>query len=429
VKRVMFVLICSLAIGAVLFGGGSKEGAVTDVVTSEKTSLRLLTNWGSDDPKGPILQGIIDDFEKTNPTIDIVVNIASDTDIPTLVETSFLGHKEPDIIMHMLKATSIEWVKDGVAVSLNQYVKDWGLEKGFLPNTLKEYTVDGTLVAFPLEGFNWPMWYRKDVLQKSGLSKAPETYADLIKFAETARLMDLQPFALGGSDWTGGDWFDTSLASMLSPEELCALMKKGGWSQNAKVVSFIKQFVQLRDKGVFIDNVAGQTFETMNAAFFSGKAGAMHGGSWSYAELPDEMQNKVVLGGIPLPVGAYYKKPVEWSAFDAKGVFISRNGLKKIDAVKLFVTFLYAPKNIARFVNKAGMISPLKSTPIDETILKPIFVQSLSVDFEPLTNPTKCAPSSIDGEPWYQIVSGFYVTGTSVKKILSEMDKVYELVE
>ncbi len=407
----------------------TKVPSATEAPISEKITLRLLTNWGPDDSKGPVLQGILDDFKKLNPNIDIIVEISTDSDIPTVVETSFLAEKEPDIIMQNLKGPSTEWVSDGVAISLSQYVKDWGLQDQFLPSALKEYTLNGDLVALPLEGFNWPMWYRTDVLAKAGLTEAPKTFAELTIFAETAREMGLQPFALGGSDWTGGDWFHTSLSSMLAPDELCTLMSKGQWSQSPKVASFVDQFIALRDAGVFIDNVEGQNFDTMNTAFFTGKAAAMHGGSWSYSELPDEMQTQVVLGGIPLPNGAYYNKPVEWAAFDAKGVFISRNGEKKIDAVKAFVTFLYTSENIARFTNETGMIPPLKSVPINNEVLKPIFVQSLSVDFESLSNPTTCAPSSLAGDPWYQILAGFFVPNTSAEQIISEMDTLYELAQ
>jgi multiple sugar transport system substrate-binding protein len=392
---------------------------------SENVTLRLLTNWGPDDSKGPVLDGIIADFQTANPNITIEKQLTTDQDMPTVVETGYLGGEEPEIILSGLTGASQEWVADGVAVSLSQYIKDWGLDATIKPSALTQYTYKGALIAVPLEGFRWPMWYRTDVLEMAGMTGAPKTVADLTTLAGVARANNFQPFALGGNDWTGGDWFHTFLATIMSDDDLCTLMANGGWGQNGKVRSLVDQFVAMRNNGVFWDDVEGQTFDTMNTAFFTGKAAMMHGGSWSFAELPDEMQTKVTLGGIPLPEGAYYTKPIEWAAFDAKGVFVTRNGAKQIDSVKKFITFMYQPEVMARYTNEAGMISPLIETPIDESKVPPIFVQALTLDVQIVMPPNRCA-GALMGNPWYEITPSFYVPGTTTDQIIAAMDKLYE---
>jgi hypothetical protein len=79
---------------------------------------------------------------------------------------------------------------------------------------------------------------------------------------------------------------------------------------------------------------------------------------------------------------------------------------------------------MARFTNEAGMISPLINTPVDEAVLPPIFVQSLSIDTEIVMPPNRCA-GTLMGEPWYQITRGFYVPGTTTDQILAAMDELY----
>jgi multiple sugar transport system substrate-binding protein len=178
---------------------------------------------------------------------------------------------------------------DGVVIPVTPYLAEWGLEGKFKENALSDFTVDGELAAFPIEGFNWPIWYNTEILEKAGVQDVPNTWDELTDAAQKIRAAGFQPFVLGGKDWTGGDWFLTVITAALGNEQAAELFANGGFSQNADARAFVEAFVQMRDAGVFADNVEGLEFESMNAMFFEGKAGLMHAGSWSYAELPDEL--------------------------------------------------------------------------------------------------------------------------------------------
>ena len=183
----------------------------------------------------------------------------------------------------------------------------------------------------------------------------------------------------------------------------------------------------MRDQGVFADNVEGLDFATQNEMFYSGKAAMMHGGAWSYAELPEELQDVVVLGGLPLIQGAPYDMPTAWAGFTAKGVHITRNGTEKLDAIEAFVKFLYQPENIARFVEDAGMVPPISGVDVDQSKLNPLFVKSLDLPKTTtfvLLAETKI-PASID-PPWSDLAADTYIPGgMSAQEILKELDAIY----
>ena len=315
----------------------------------------------------------------------------------------------------------------GLSSPSPQYIKEWGFEGKFKEPALANYRVGDEIAAFPLEGFNWPMWYNTEILGKAGVKDIPTTWDEWIDAAKKVRAAGYQPFALGGKDWTGGDWFLTAITAALGNDQTKELVSKGGFSANADAKAFVEAFVKLRDSKVFVDNVEGLDFETMNAQFFAGKAAMMHGGSWSYADLPKEMAGKVKLGGIPLPPSAKgATKPFWYSSFEGKGVWITRNGSKHLDLIKQFVQILYQDKYMTRFIEEKAIIPPMNEVEYDPSLLSPLFVQSLGLDVNYVNHATVAyAPTNVF-DAWYTVTASAFVPGTTADAILKAMDDLYK---
>ena len=400
--------------------------------SGEKVTLTLYTNWapaeaGQAPDKGNILVDVIKEFEAANPGVEIKEEIIPDTDMATKVETAFLANKEPDIILHNWLGPSKDWLSDGVVIPVTPYIKDWGFEGKFKQAALNNYRVGDEIAAFPLEGFNWPMWYNTEILEKAGVKNIPTTWDELIDVAQKVRKAGYQPFALGGKDWTGGDWFLTAITAALGNDQTSELFSKGGFSDNADAKAFVEAFVKLRDSKVFVDNVEGMDFDTMNADFFAGKAAMMHGGSWSYADLPKEMSNKVKVGGIPLPPNAKgATKPFWYSSYEGKGVWITRNGSKHLDQIKTFVQTLYQDKYMTRFLEERAMVPPMNEVKYDESVLSPLFAQSLKLDVDYVNHATVSYAPTSSFDAWYTVTATAFVPGTSVDEILKAMDDIYQ---
>lgn len=405
-------------------------GAVPSSAQDEVT-ISILTNWGPDDPKGPVFQSILDDFMAENPGVSFELEIVPDTDIPTKVETSFLGGAEADLFMHNLLGPSLTWAEDGIIVPVTAYAEEWGLADSFLDVAVEQWTLDGELQGFPLEGFNWPVWYNSTIFEEAGVD-IPTTTDELIAAADAIRAAGYQPFAVGGSDWTGSRLFQMVLSSAAPREEITTLWSEGGFADNEQARSAVETFVALREAGVFADNTEGLEFNSMNELFFSGEAAMMHGGAWSYGELPEDMLDNVVLGGFPVLPDSPYEAPAWWSGFTAKGIWISRNGAEKLDVIEPFVKFFFQPEMIARFVEGGGLVPPIKGVEVDESALNPLFVQSLELAesdgavFVPLAELYVPGPVS---EPLDGPCTDVYVPGMSADDILTAMDETYEYMQ
>jgi multiple sugar transport system substrate-binding protein len=387
-----------------------------------------MHNYAPDDSHNPVLMQVFQDFMEANPDIKIVDEIYSDLDIPLKVETAFLAEQEPDIVFNNWAGSKDTWIDQGVSIPVDDLVKEWGFEGQFIPEAVDSGTDDkGRLVAFPLEGFTWPVWFNTDILEKAGVEGVPSTVDELIEASKKIREAGYEPFVVGGTDWSGYAVFTTIVQLKLSDEEMREVFGNGGFANNPKAMEGIELFTQLRDEGVFATNTEGLQADAMNAMFFGEKAAMMQGGSWSFASLPETMQDHVALGGFPiLAEGSPHEKPAIYAGF-GKGVWITRNGAEKMDAVRRFIQYLFSPEVIKEFVVKTAMASPINSIEIAPGELSP-FMQS-TVDYvggATIIDITDNYVPQKSFDALYKASALAFIPGTTPEEIAAEFDKVYE---
>jgi len=395
---------------------------------AEPIVLNIMHNWGSDDAKGAPLQSIFQDFMAANPDVVIKDEVYLDSDIPLKVETAYAAGQEPELVFVQRAGSVITWTDSGITAPVNDYLTEWGFDGKFKEAAISDFTqADGKIQAFPLEGFTWPIWYNTQILNDAG-AEIPTTTAEMIDVAQKIRASgNNSPFVVGGADWTGMFFFQLVVESQLTYDEIWDVMGNGNWS-NPNAVKGVELFVKLRDEGVFADGIEGLDFGTMNEKFFSGEAGMIHAGAWSFGETPEELLPNITLGGFPLPEESPYDKPVIYSAFTAKGIWITRNGLEKIEPIQRFIQFIYQPEMIARFVEQAGMTPPLKDVPVDESALNPLFVQSLAFDLDIVPTQDLIVPPKVAPE-FERITKEAYIPGTPAEQILADLTAAYEANE
>jgi multiple sugar transport system substrate-binding protein len=404
----------------------TKVQAPTEPPAAEPITLKIMHNYAPDDSHGPVIQQVFQDFMKANPDIKIEDEIYSDLDIPLKVETAYMAGQEPDIVFNNWAGSKDTWIDQGVTIPVDDLMKEWGFDGQFLPEALNSARDSkGRLTAFPFEGFTWPVWYNTNILEKVGVG-VPKTVDELLDASKKIRDAGYEPFTVGGIDWSGYAVFTTIVQLKLTDEEMRDVFGKGGFANNEKAMEGIRLFTQLRDAGVFATNSEGLQADAMNAMFFAEKAAMMQAGSWSYASLPESMQDHVALGGFPiLSSDSPHEKPVIYAGF-GKGVWITRNGAKKLDAARRFIQYLFSPEVILQFVVQTGMASPLASTKVPAGMLSP-FMQS-SVDYVKDATIIDITDNYVPQKSFdalYKASADAFIPGTTPEAIAEELDKIY----
>jgi len=405
--------------------GATAPAATVPAPTSAPVTLTIWHNWGPDDAKGAPLQTIFADFMAANPDILIADEVYVDADIPLKVETASAANQEPDLVFTGGFGNALSWTDSGVTIPVNDLITQWGLDGQFKDAALSNYTLpDGQIIAFPLEGFTWPVWYNTAIFAAVGL-EIPTTTDQLIAAAQTLRAAGYGgPVIASGIDSMGGKFFELIIQSAMTDAEAIQCMGQGDWTAPG-CIKGVELFVQLRDAGVFVDGVEGVDYPSGNTRFFAGdKVAVSHFGAWAFGEAPPELLPDIQLGGFPLPAGSPHQLPVYFSAFTAKGVFITPNGASKMDAVEKFITFLYQPAMIARFVEQAGMTPPLKEVPVDATELNSLFAQSLVLPAEVVAISDTYKPAQVVTD-FDRVTMEAFAPGTTAEQILAGMTAAY----
>jgi multiple sugar transport system substrate-binding protein len=103
------------------------------------------------------------------------------------------------------------WLPDfaaaGYLLDISNYVKNWPDWEQFYPTVKEQAAFDGKVMAIP-QAQTYTLWYRKDVLQKAGISiDQPKTWDDFYKLCEQMVKAGKMPFGLpAATPWGGGTW-------------------------------------------------------------------------------------------------------------------------------------------------------------------------------------------------------------------------------
>jgi multiple sugar transport system substrate-binding protein len=391
-----FAAVAVLVAGALAACSGG-SGGKTDTST-----ITVMSSFTTGNATGDEFNKLAKQFTaQTGVKIDVEeVNYA---DLAKAYEAAKLANKERDLVILNLTPDTTDWLPQGQVVDVKKYLDDWGITPKLDPRAIAYWTQgDSGIAGFPFIGFNWPVWYNMDLLTKAGVPQVPATVPDLISAAQKLRAAHIQPMALGGAEWPVQNFVTWMVQQYTPPDEAKTLFAKGGYCKSPNAVHGLDLLGQLRDAGVFIDNVQGYTADQMTTAYFNGKAAMMPSGSWAYTTATPQIAKATTLAGFPATPGGVYAKPTAFDGYSS-GFFLSPNGVKKIDPVKQFIQFMYNDASLKSWVGdgsqimnvKPELVAGAKST--SPLVEKGSAVTDKQVDF--LLLPDSYIPAGFDYQP------------------------------
>lgn len=354
--------VCGIALVASLTACSGDSTPGESGATNELTVLSLMTKGTSG---GDVFHARVADFEKETGIKVKVVDASQDID--QVFETSVAAGSQADIVVANLYDKTTSWLEDGVTLDASAYAKDWGLESGWVPEAISDWsTADGKLRGFPFAGFSWPVLYNTALLEKAGVDGIPQTIDDLIDAAGKLRAAGITPWVNGGSDWNGSKLFSQFIQLYTDQDETKSLQESGGYCASDAAMKGIDTFIKVRDGGVFVDNIQGYTVDMAQSDYFEGKAAIMSNASWMFSEIPDSVLEGTELGGLPLPSGAEASEPTVYQAYTGAGFMLSTKAKDKIDAVEKFVKYFNQPDVAKTWVSDASAVLAFSDPAVSE---------------------------------------------------------------
>ena len=368
--------LVALSLAAAGCGFGDDEGDDGD-----SSTIELLVPSYSDGTQA-LWEGIIADFEKDNPDINVDLEVQSWDNINDVVRNKVQSDEAPDILNIDAFAG---FAGDDLLYKAEDVVSDDvidDLQDSFVENA----SIDGTQYGLPLIASARTLFANMDLLEQAGVNEIPTTWDQLL--AASKKVSDLGGGVSGygmplGSEeaqaetsiWTfgaGGSWGDSSELTIDTPE-----------SQEA--VSFMKQMI---DEGATQDDPGSTDRTPLINVFVQGKIGFIEALPPTVDQIATENPDlNYETAPIPTKDGA----PVTLGVADHLMAF--KNDDSKQESIQTFLDYFYSTDVYNNFVTTEKFLPVTESGA--ESFENPdlqVFLDALpNAQFYPSTNPAWAA--------------------------------------
>src|SRR5579884_3526956 len=169
-RRVSAVLV-TLALAAVV------AVIVTTASAGTKTTTVTLAGWSAGADEDKLLQQIVNQFEKTHPSIKVDYSVING-DYTSAMTARFAAHNPPDVF-YVDSSLAPTWSAQGVLQPLNSFIKSSKYDTSkFFPSLLGAFTTGKTIYGFPKDWSPLAMEINTGMLGTAHV-KVPKTWSQL----------------------------------------------------------------------------------------------------------------------------------------------------------------------------------------------------------------------------------------------------------
>lgn len=211
---ITLAILCSFSV-LTACSGGSSGGPAGTASTNEtngksedgKVVLNYWTWWGSE-TRRPIVEKLVDDFNKSQDKIIVKHSYYPFSDIFTKELAAVSAGNPPDIMMNDINTVQQRASKKQ-AINLSKYVEQSKVKDRFFPELWNTVLYQGEPYALPFNTDTRMMFYNKDDFKAAGLDpeKFPTTWEELDKVAAKLDKKDGDKYThIGYSPQFNSEW-------------------------------------------------------------------------------------------------------------------------------------------------------------------------------------------------------------------------------
>lgn len=273
------------------------SGTTEQSEPKEKIKVKLATCWTGSDANAPALQQLVKKFNEENNEIEIIdESIGGDgynSKIKVAVGTGDLPH------IFQVWGEAVDYAKNGLLLDIKPYFdEDTDWSGGFTPGLIDvcgQYPGLPGRYVVPMENNFEVFYYNTELFEKAGITKAPETFDELLDAVQKLNAAGIVPIGAGVKDsWRLQHIFNGLMHKNVGVQKSYDFGTGKSKFTDPEIVETIAMVKTLVDAGAFDKNFAGIDYQSEQTSFFGEKSAMVFNGTWFNGSVADsEIKDKI----------------------------------------------------------------------------------------------------------------------------------------
>lgn len=388
-RKKLISLLLVFVLGLTLLSGCGKENTgdtKADVKSeSDKVTIRILTRIAGTSKQTQLYNQILDEFKSEHPEVEIIDNSQSDESaFNNLIASDIASGDMANIFRIQGVANLSDYIDNGLIKDVSSYLEEdeeWG--SGFTEGALNYFKVPGHdgIYAIPMESGTISFYYNRELLDKAGIEKFPETWNELLEAVEKLNAIDVTPIAMGAqSTYMAGHLHDSIFYKWLGTDAAKELgNRERNWTDEdvVQTLQFVKDLIEA---GAFDPNAAGLTDEMALTQFREGEAAMILTGLWNIDSFMDP-ELTPVCDNIETANFPYFEEKPEFKDENMQtiGSYMISGKLegRELDLTMELIKKLTDRDAAKLFAEEAGVLIPRNDITLDEAGVPRLLVDNI----------------------------------------------------
>lgn len=429
-KLGVLLLLMTFILAACGDGGSQTAGEPGGKSSGGKVKLSIWHNFAGDDLRAKTVRGLIDQFAKDNPNIELDAQAIPPDGYRQRLSTVAAGNELPDIFFVYAGSQSAELHKAGLLQPVTEIAeqhKDW--RDKFLPGAFKPYEFEqNEIYAAPLSMSATSILYYNTALFQKYNVKVPETWDELMAAVKVFNENKITPIALGNkAPWVAQSTILGTLADHVTGTEWFknAAAQKGAKFTDPEFARALGYFKQLVDNKAFQDGANSIDNTQAEQYFIQGHAAMMISGAWTLTNLAasasEEQLKDIDVTVMPaIPGGKGEAKTISGGAGGGMALSKRTEGAAKEAALKLIYA-ICGPEAQKAIAESNSMV--MYDTEIDQSKVSSLYYKAFNLVKKTAITPVYDAYLSADAAEVINNGLQEIMTGASPESIAKKLQE------
>lgn len=229
--------------------------------------------------QAPQVYAVVQAYMEKNPNVVIELRGTSSDEQIRNIKMAAQNDSLPELFW-MEQGGAVELAQAGCLADLtDDILADENFVNGFLPGMTDSLRIDGRIYGIPCELQSNGIWLNKALFDEYNL-ELPQSYEDFIACAKVFRENGVIPMAQGAKDTFTAWAFENMHCRYGFYDHIDGIIDGTDKWNNEDFLKFYEKLADMRENGMFPDNVSTMSYDQSVEAFLGEKAAMLNSGVW-----------------------------------------------------------------------------------------------------------------------------------------------------